>query len=211
VYAVYGSGTTDTLPASGVRTLANRTVTGSGEFLVNPATGRPKVFEDPAGSTSTRYTLTPGQTEQWYRFSTLGDGLPGNYLRVGPEPYEPAAIAAQAAGTLTPTATGFLADQTGASVRVGGRKAKPAFTSSTFPLCCPSSRIGDSARDAALQLDYTSDLLDFPAAIELDQSAALDSTLYFRADGVLWKTEGTAASTRRVRDASGNGSRTRTT
>ncbi len=71
----------DALP--GVVELVNRTVTGGGDFLVDPGTGQPVVFRatDPADD---RYTFASGELDRWYHFTTLGDGLPGNAILVGP-------------------------------------------------------------------------------------------------------------------------------
>ncbi len=65
-----------------VTTLTNQGVTGSGDFLVDPATGQPVVFGSLSGLPA--FTLTTGQLERWYRFTLLGDGMPGNLLRLSP-------------------------------------------------------------------------------------------------------------------------------
>lgn len=108
--------------------LTNRTVTGSGDYLVDPATGQPVRFDG---------QFAPGQTEQWYQFTTLGDGLPGNYLQVGPEPGSPFTIHPQQASTVQPTrsgvqTTGFLANDAGYAIAIqADGKVVVAGTAST--------------------------------------------------------------------------------
>ncbi len=64
--------------------VVNRTVSGSGDFLVDRATGNPIVFRRTAED-DLRFTLAAGELEKWYRFTTLGDGLPGHRVRIGAE------------------------------------------------------------------------------------------------------------------------------
>ncbi|MFC1858044.1 proprotein convertase P-domain-containing protein [Thermodesulfobacteriota bacterium] len=89
IYVVYGTNLVHTMPVSGYEILTNRTITGSGYFLVDTGIGRPDVFFDPDldgdGIPDTdRYTLEPDQVQRWYRFTTLGDGSLGNYIRLEP-------------------------------------------------------------------------------------------------------------------------------
>ena len=55
--------------------LTNRTVSGSGDFVVEADSGRPFSQESALGT---------GVRELWYRFSTLGDGVAGNRLELEP-------------------------------------------------------------------------------------------------------------------------------
>ena len=87
IYAIYGSRRTFTLPAPGsVITLVNRSITGSGDFLVDKGTGRPEVFQnmDINGDGKIDFVLQVGQSDQWFRFTTLGDGQAGNQIRLTP-------------------------------------------------------------------------------------------------------------------------------
>ncbi len=103
IYAIYGSPRRITLPKqSAVEELANRSFTGVGDVLVDPATGRPVVFEDYEldGELTTDFTLLgpkppgpqPAQEEAWYRFTIVGDGMPGNVLRLLPAALDPRTI-----------------------------------------------------------------------------------------------------------------------
>jgi len=55
--------------------LTNRTVSGSGDYLVDDATGEPLTFDR---------ALPAGQAEAWFTFTTLGDGMAGDYLALSP-------------------------------------------------------------------------------------------------------------------------------
>src|SRR5262249_43458183 len=79
---VFSGARTAARPATQFQILANRTVTGSGDFLVDRNTGQPDLFS---------FTLPAGQGngEAWYRFTTQGDGQAQSYLRVT-NPAQPA-------------------------------------------------------------------------------------------------------------------------
>src|SRR5262249_43772504 len=55
-----------------VMDLADRSISGLGDFLVDGGTGQPFRVEG---------SLETGK-DAWYRFTTLGDGEPGNQIRV---------------------------------------------------------------------------------------------------------------------------------
>ncbi len=55
--------------------LANRTVTGSGDYLVDPGTGTPPNVQG---------TLTSSKPELWFQFTTLADGAAGSAIRLSP-------------------------------------------------------------------------------------------------------------------------------
>ena len=89
IYVVYGNYRTVVMPTTGYAILTNRTITGSGSFLVDTGIGRPDEFYDPDLDNngvldSTRYTLLPGEGQKWYRFTTLGDGELGTMIRLTP-------------------------------------------------------------------------------------------------------------------------------
>ena len=93
IYAVYGSPRRLVLPGlDAVVELTNRSFTGLGDRLVDPATGRPVTFTDldtdgDGTIDTTDFTLGPSQDERWYRFTTAGDGKAGNVIRVLPTAY----------------------------------------------------------------------------------------------------------------------------
>ena len=74
IYVIHGSPAPQALPAQ-IQPLTNLTVTGSGAFLVDRATGQPEDFD---------LSLSDGQAEQWYYFTTLGDGQSGNHIQLTP-------------------------------------------------------------------------------------------------------------------------------
>ena len=82
VYVIYGSSSRAALPADAIE-LGNRSLTGSGFYLVDEGTGRPTVFQDAPGETDPLFVLQNGQ-DAWYKFTTLGDGMPGNAISVIP-------------------------------------------------------------------------------------------------------------------------------
>ena len=93
LYVVYGGPSRVDLSGFAVETLTNRTITGSGSFLVDRGTGRAVVFADQDYNgdgvlDDDRYTLVQGQDERWYKFTTLGDWQGGNQIRLTPA-YEP--------------------------------------------------------------------------------------------------------------------------
>ncbi|HMB74382.1 MAG TPA: FG-GAP-like repeat-containing protein, partial [Gammaproteobacteria bacterium] len=74
VYVVEGASRLFDLPAV-FDILANLTVTGSGDYLVDEGTGRPAEFSS---------AFAPGTSERWFRFTTLGDGRSGNAIVLSP-------------------------------------------------------------------------------------------------------------------------------
>ncbi|MCY2987934.1 MAG: leucine-rich repeat domain-containing protein, partial [Planctomycetota bacterium] len=90
VYVIYGEPQSNPLPANDrVDYLMNRSVTGSGDFLVDRGTNESQVFSDldvNADGTleSDDFLLTPDTNERWYKFTTLGDGQSGDQLVMSP-------------------------------------------------------------------------------------------------------------------------------
>ena len=82
VYVVYGSSSRAALPANAIE-LGNRSLTGSGFYLVDEGTGQPTLFQDAPGETDPLFVLHNGQ-DAWYTFTTLGDGMPGNAISITP-------------------------------------------------------------------------------------------------------------------------------
>jgi len=131
-YVIYGASSQAALPADATQ-IGNRSFTGSGFFLVDNGTGRPEEFQDAPGATDPLFTLNTGEVEQWYRFTTLGDGMPGNFIRVTPGAQDGfIAPVAPNADTLTvPTAQrdgNFIQSQTQVDGGVGNMFVGDAFT-----------------------------------------------------------------------------------
>jgi ELWxxDGT repeat protein len=89
LYMIYGSRLIQEIPDRGFDILTNRSIAGLGSFLVDTGIGRPYAFYDADLNEngildSSRYTLLPGESYKWYRFSTLGDGALGDMLRLDP-------------------------------------------------------------------------------------------------------------------------------
>ena len=89
VFAVYGASVHANLPAN-AQEIGNRSLTGSGFFMVDNGTGRPEAFMDAPTTPSAqrKFTLLAGESERWYRFTTLGDGMPGNAIRITPGSFD---------------------------------------------------------------------------------------------------------------------------
>ncbi|MEQ1825056.1 MAG: SUMF1/EgtB/PvdO family nonheme iron enzyme, partial [Pirellula sp.] len=113
VYTLEGARTLVQIPTDGINILTNRTITGSGDYLVDPATGRPAEFgggpEFVLSATDNPQTTSVDEShERWFRFTTLGDGLPGESLQVGPQGDAPLTLYPQQAGTLQSTRSGVI-------------------------------------------------------------------------------------------------------
>ena len=57
-----------TPPPAIFEVIENASIPGSGSFVVDRGTGRPEVIQSPH--------------DRWWKFSTLGDGQGGNYIRL---------------------------------------------------------------------------------------------------------------------------------
>ena len=87
LYTIYGASTPPELPSSDqIIGLSNFTVTGAGDFLVDPNTGRPEVFQnmDINGDGINDFVLASGQADRWYKFTTLGAGETGDAITLSP-------------------------------------------------------------------------------------------------------------------------------
>ncbi|TWU49227.1 PKD domain-containing protein [Rubripirellula reticaptiva] len=78
VYVAHGALKQVELPTAGIFDIENFSVPGSGSFVVNPETGRTEVFSN-AGEP---FELPSEGDDKWFRFTTLGDGKAGNYIRL---------------------------------------------------------------------------------------------------------------------------------
>ncbi|CAN0477506.1 unnamed protein product, partial [Phaeothamnion confervicola] len=89
IFVAYGASTPPALPPGDqIVDLSNLTVTGSGDYLVDRGTGRAEVFKNDYDGDgvvdTTDFTMTAGSSERWYRFTTLGAGQPGSFVRITP-------------------------------------------------------------------------------------------------------------------------------
>ena len=118
VHVIYGTPHVMPLPSPAtVSDLVNRSIPGSGSFLVGK--GTTEVFTGLAD-----FVLAPGQRERWYRFTTLGDGQPGNVIRVTPGAEDPQFLVAVDDGSIIFDPAGGIVGQTsGARVLGGGRRS----------------------------------------------------------------------------------------
>ncbi|MBL8535175.1 MAG: FG-GAP repeat protein, partial [Betaproteobacteria bacterium] len=136
VYFAYGTSTPPDLPSDDVIIdLTNETVPGSGDFLIDDGSGRAIVFQslDIDGDGQDDFVLQKGETERWYRFTTLGDGQTGNAIRVSPGMVD-TFIAAVPRGTTatvarpTTVGTGSLVSRASVDSAVGSLFVADAFT-----------------------------------------------------------------------------------
>ncbi|MEQ9380101.1 MAG: PKD domain-containing protein [Pirellulales bacterium] len=200
VFAIYGSPKLTPLPAE-YEHWTNRTITGSGDFLVNPVTGQPESYLGVIG---------PNQSDEWLRIDTLGDGLPGNFLRANSQPSDPINIHAQDARTLLPDGMGgYNVAGIDNSVVGGGQDSIAVFEFDLSSLLHLQEDPDGLIESGTLNLDYSSNPLEFPVdfANFADQAVVNfggSDTLFFSADGKLWQTTGTVVSTVPVQDSSGD-------
>jgi len=89
------------------------------------------VFRDAPGEDEPLFTLLPGQDDLWYRFTTLGDGMPGNAIRVAPGALD---------GFIAPIAPGTDALTANTAQRVGNTLVQR----STFDGAVGSLFMGDA-------------------------------------------------------------------
>ncbi|MAE67870.1 MAG: hypothetical protein CMJ18_26750, partial [Phycisphaeraceae bacterium] len=210
VYAIYGTPRRVPLPNEAVVDvveLVNRTFTGVGDVLVNPGTGRPVVFSndpnDDGVNDTDEYTLgdpaTSNEDEAWYRFRIVGDGQPGDVLRLLPPAHEDRTV------TLDGPA-GYI-DQFGNTVDgqnflVGGRHDHPGIVEFDLSGLLEAFEDPDAIDQVTLALNgvIQVELFNF-----VEHLTVVGETLYFTAvtdkwGNELWKTDGTAAGTMLVKD-----------
>ncbi|PAY21344.1 hypothetical protein CKO51_01835 [Rhodopirellula sp. SM50] len=82
LYVVYGASARSAVPTTGLIDLENFSVPGSGSFVVDTNTGRPSEFND----SGQPYALGAADDEQWFRFTTLGDGQATDVIRLLSQP-----------------------------------------------------------------------------------------------------------------------------
>ena len=138
--------------------ISNHSISGSGDYLVNLATGSPYLTPE-VGS---RNALS---NNAWYRFTTLGDGLPGNSLSVVQGPQLPISINPQAVGD-----TAHLGNNAGAVVSIT-QTNRAIFEFNLSNLLSLQGSPDTSIASASLNLDYTSNGLAYPATFDLSHDA----------------------------------------
>ncbi|MEQ1828966.1 MAG: LamG-like jellyroll fold domain-containing protein, partial [Pirellula sp.] len=198
VFVIHGTPPQTGLPSKfGV--LANRTITGSGDYVVDKATGQPATFVRP---------FSANADENWFRFTTLGDGLPGNYLSVSPyatDPYDIRSIAAKTFQVVNGQ-TVPIVPPVANTIAVG----TPSLSTNPsragvleFDLSSILRLREDAGATAAIDFDYTSLIStgNF-SSVEAIKSAVLGNTLYFYSfhpfGGNTYQTDGTVSGTRPV-------------
>ncbi|MCA9136758.1 MAG: DVUA0089 family protein, partial [Planctomycetales bacterium] len=203
VYLIYGSGNRNILPSDGYGFLANRSISGSGDFLVDRSTGSPEQF-----------TLAPIDSdsgETWYQFTLLGDGLPGDSIEIGPRPLPTKSLGAVAAGTVDTLTKGVVADADTITI---GPHSVGILEYDLSGLISTIVEDQGAIENATFNLDYSATLLNYPSSFKLaptdaeraqfgKTSAAIGRTLYFSADDTFWKTDGDAVSTIPITDSEG--------
>ncbi|MBT3201840.1 MAG: hypothetical protein HN350_18210, partial [Phycisphaerales bacterium] len=82
LYVAYGHGVPlpqgDHPDSQDVQVVSNRVISGSGEFLIDRATGQNETFDFAFSAVSDT------DTDRWFAFTTLGDGQEGDFVRVSP-------------------------------------------------------------------------------------------------------------------------------
>lgn len=145
VYVAYGTFPTITLPSTAL-VLSNRTLTGGGDFLVDPGTGSAEHFENLNldGVAGSDIFLDATHSEHWFRFTTLGDGLATNHITLSP-------------GYVPPSQTFLL----------GGREG---MVDAVGQITSPSNFVSASSTDLTLDTGTTGRF----GILEFDLGASLD-------------------------------------
>jgi len=202
IYAVYGSPSRLTPPGSSQwELIANRTITGSGDFLVDRGTGKPDVFADAGGSTT--FTLEPGNRSQlWFKFSTLADGEADDFIRLSPGAGSGLLrLRAPSTGTLAPDGSGGFVIPAGNpdEVRIGGSDAEAGIFE--FDIAVLLSEFGETSilKNAEIVLDASV----FLGGTAPNDQTLIDGVLYYAApdgtgEGGLWRSDGTLPGSREL-------------
>jgi len=180
--------------------LANRTFTGVGDVLVDPATGRPVVFSNDPNNDgiddSDEFMLTPIEFERWYRFRTYGDGLPGNIIRLLPAAYENRELLLDGPAGFQ-FFPGIIVDTS--SLLVGGPREQEAALEFNLTRVLDAYEDVEAIDQIKLALNA---LVEFEPFEDVDELTVIGDTVYFRGDRLgrddLWKSDLTAAGTMTV-------------
>ena len=202
VYAIHGTPVAEPLNES-FSELANRTIPGSGNYLVDPATGKPVSF-------TTVLQPGPGTTQAWQRFTTLGDGLPGNYVTVSPYATAPYAINSSDRGTVVDFGSASYLVSGPEQITVQNSVSRNSTQIDTsfmqFDLSSALRLRDDNLMTSSLQLDYSSEVFQLPdfstnPGSSLQPGYAVGDNVYFWDANYLWKSDGTASGTTRVKES----------
>ncbi len=197
-FVLYGAPKRIQLP-NDATPLSNTNIPGSGGYLVNLQNGQPYTF--PA-ATLPELTADHAATGQWFRFKTLGDGLPGNYIKVGPGTSRSVDIYPQIVATATDTSISLTTDMT-----VGGSENRRGILELDLSKVKDMVQNPDNAIAAAtLQLQYSATELDAPSftSAAINDRAVIGGLLYFATSGRIWRTDGTVAGTVELKTPEGN-------
>ncbi|MGB2822750.1 MAG: hypothetical protein WBF17_17330, partial [Phycisphaerae bacterium] len=201
IYAAYGSPRRIELPTSGIIELMNHTFTGIGDVLINPATGRPVTFTEDPVYPNGDFTIYDNDDVNWYRFTTAGDGMPGNSIRVLPGAYDDRVAALEGPAGYLSAWFGMM-DDTYEKIFVGSMYDSQGIFEmdlSRFP-----EQLGDPDTIDKVELRLTANIrADIPIWNSVGLIAG-DTKAYFfdylSGDYWLWVTDGTVLGTQRVLD-----------
>jgi ELWxxDGT repeat protein len=204
VYAIYGSPRRLDLVALGVddaaEVLTNRSFSGVGDVLVNPATGQPVTFHR-TDSEDDRYTLAPGDVN-WYTFTTVGDGNAGDFIRVLFDAYDDQTTALAAAWGYYGPADGQLYED---PVILGFGTHSDFQTVIEVDLARLGEQLADADSIKKFELALRGVIHTGLGFINPGPLVPAADRAYFFAEtegiGIrLWKTDGTSAGTTKVQD-----------
>ncbi len=201
-YAILGQATTQPLPI-GPTPLGNSSL---GDFLVDRQTGTLR-FPDPAAPNFEElleeFKLAATDDRLWYQFTTAGDGLAGDAIRLGPTTDVDQFLAAIREATThsdgTPTSDSNLI--------LGGDSDKRIEL--TFDLGAFRDALADptTLAEVLLNVDLTATSGEFVAPQGVANLTSVGDNLYFTAAGgsELWESDATTGGTRKVYDLNPNG------
>jgi len=187
-----------------IRGLNNLQFTGAGDAIVDTATGRPytATFDrDLDGVVSydetfpseyfdnDDYILEADEQDRWYRFTLVGDGQPGDMIRVLPAAYNDPEFTINGTGA-TIDAAGVVTD--GGSIHVGGLSPKLAALEFDLVALTEAVHAPEALDQVMLTLQGTVNPLWFHDA---EQLVAGSGQMFFVADHVdtgreLWVSNG---------------------
>jgi len=202
VYFIYGAPPRIDLSDVQADTLTNLTVTGSGDFLDDPATGRPEVFtdqdfDDDGTIDTARYTLAAGQEYRWYKFTTLGDGTAGTQLRVIPAAEYERTLWIVATDDALPgsTANPPQSNPNSQTFTLGGDELSQLVMELELSSLLPYLDELDQMASFTLHLEYSNLHRQLALATPVTVARLNDQLVFGTADSKLAVSDGTAAGT----------------